>query len=88
MVIFCSYLLLSSLFLFNQKGGADILFIMLMAICIFIHSIVVIFKLIKDRKNATRKGYTQFDLIVFVGLVVGFFSLFDQYLRLMWRITS
>ena len=85
---FLVYLTICSLMLFNRRGGGDILFTFMITSSIIIHGIVIVAKLIKKYSGKVNNQYSYFDLLVFLILTVGFYSLIDQYLEIMWKVTS
>lgn len=83
---FIIYLLGCSYFLFNHSGGADLVFMAFLAICIGIHGILVVVDLL--RKNDFSKSRSYYNIFAFVIVLLAFISLSDLYLDFMWWFTS
>jgi len=81
--IFIGYFLLSSLFLTNTQGGADIVFMASVYLCTILHIIGTLIVLAVKRNRAAVAG---------VGTVLGLFLIFSlfgsYYLRLIWWLVS
>jgi len=60
-LIFMGYFMVSSLVLLNKTGGADILFVGLMIICLLVHLIVLLVGLFKNR--SLDKQFGLFTLV-------------------------
>ncbi len=81
LLIFIVYLVISSLFLFNHQGGADIVFLFLMLIALFFHFIYSL-----KKSFFQEKEIEYFIAFIIIALVFGFFQEF--YLKFMWWFTN
>lgn len=79
--IFLIYLLIFSFFLFNHKGGEDILFLFLMIIALFLHFIYSIIKSFFQEKEIE-----YLVAFIIIALIFGFFQEF--YLKFMSWFTN
>jgi hypothetical protein len=81
LLIFIVYLLISSSFLFNHKGGADIAFLFIMIIIMFFHFIY------SFKKSFFQEKEVEYIIaVIFIALIFGFFHEF--YLKFMWWFTN
>ena len=79
---FSSYFLFCSLFLLNHEGGADIGFIFFFSIFSLGHIIITIVK------SVSSKTWTAIDLLTIIILLIAFYSVITDYIKLMWEFTS
>lgn len=87
-LFFLIYLFVFSLSLFNHKGGADILFIFLIAAGMIIHCIIVISKSLNDKNKIAEKRWSGLDIFAFLFIVLIFIFTYQHYLNFMWWLTS
>ena len=87
-IIFLLYFLLSSLFLFNHDGGADILTMAFMVIFPGIHCIFLIAYAIKWQYIAEIRNKYLYSMLLIILLTIIFHLLSHQYISFMWYITQ
>ncbi len=85
--IFFTYLILSSLMLFNRSGGADIFFAVTIGIALVLH-IVILFTLI-IKTIIKKEGKPPYVELFTILLLANIFIVFSrQYLEMMWWLTG
>ncbi|MCB9335579.1 MAG: hypothetical protein H6586_05480 [Flavobacteriales bacterium] len=87
-IIFIIYLILSSLFLFNHNGGADIITMAFMVILPGIHCIFLIAYAIKWQHIDQIRNKYLYSLLLIVSLTIMFHLFSQQYLLFMWEMTN
>ena len=87
LLIFGLYLFFASLFLLNHKGGANIIFMMLMVFSFLLHVVVTVIKILRA-KQENQKKWTIADLLVLIAILVLFFLMLPHYMDFMWQLTK
>ncbi len=87
-LIFLSYLLLCSLVLFNHKGGADLLFMLLMTVSITVHILLTFIIIFKTKTAIEAKRWTSADMFACLSLTLLFIVFHNYYLEFMWWLTN
>lgn len=80
-LVFCIYLMLGTLILFNQGGGADIFFGLIMLVSIICHFFVISILVYFKKLSGYQLFYPVFFLILF-------FSFYSKYLKFIWDLKS
>ncbi|MES2796762.1 MAG: hypothetical protein V4683_12395 [Bacteroidota bacterium] len=89
LVIFLCYLFVTSLVLNNHRGGADIMFMFLLALSVLIHIIFSIIKAILKKKDPTNPwNWTFMDLFTLILIFVLFILISSYFLDKMFEITK
>src|SRR6476660_7038045 len=87
-LIFFIYLAVSSIFLFNHSGGADIAFLFSFVLCASVHFIATLIKIYVDRQKSNPRKWTYVDILSVAGLLILSILTSNLFFDFMWWLTS